>query len=295
MVVAICFLLNRRFYTAGVWKDWLSIAPKGQVRFFVHADKFRGADADALTEWVRECDAVEVPRVPTRWAYPSLLRAEMNLLDAAVTCADVAHVGLVSENTAPCVSPSALLTMCARIRDKSLFESYECASLSARTKNLLIRLGCSSYMYHSQFFLLAAGHYRAIRAPLRECVDAYGATTADFIPSEEFTVLTLLDKVAGDEWEHAAFVLAIQDDVEMHATWLDDEWIRRELRERCERAAKDVDDQKVPSLCAVRKVRDTPALREALERAGVLPPGTTPTPCYERPKRKASANADYRD
>eukprot|EP00899_Mesostigma_viride_P005111 jgi/Mesvir1/14600/Mv05271-RA.1 len=296
MVVAIGFLLNRRFYTAGVWKDWLSVAPKGQVRFFVHADKFQGADADALTEWVRECDAVQVPRVATRWGCPSVLRAETNLLDAAAACPDVTHMGLVSENTAPCVSPSALLAVCEQYVDTSLFEFCHTATLSARTRKILIQEGFQAYLFHTQFFLIAAGHYRAIQSRLKAFLDAYGDSACEkVVGAEEFVILTLVDNVLGPtKWAPATFVFAEQDDIPMHALWFDDEWIGSALPDRCEHAARDAECGKAPVSCAIRKVRDSHVLREVLGRAGVLPPGTTPTPCYDRPRRKASAFADYR-
>eukprot|EP00899_Mesostigma_viride_P000285 jgi/Mesvir1/10257/Mv08577-RA.1 len=243
------------FFTAGVWKDWLAGVPLGRVRVFVHASRFQGEDADRLREWVRECKAVEVPVITTRWGHPSILRAECVLFDAAAAHPDVTHVGLVSENTAPCLSPSDFLTACERLRGKSVFESCYPIPTGTRTKNLLLRLGCSTLSYSGQFCLLAAEQYRAIRPSVETILNAYGAKfTDDPICLCEFLFITLVDNLFGDQgWEHAPFVYMEQDEVPIHALWLEDEWVERNLPGMCKGAAEDAEMGKTPGLFAIRK------------------------------------------
>eukprot|EP00899_Mesostigma_viride_P027184 jgi/Mesvir1/7650/Mv18336-RA.1 len=214
-----------------------------------------GEDADRLREWVRECKAVEVPVITTRWGHPSILRAECVLFDAAAAHPDVTHVGLVSENTAPCLSPSDFLTACERLRGKSVFESCYPIPTGTRTKNLLLRLGCSTLSYSGQFCLLAAEQYRAIRPSVETILNAYGAKfTDDPICLCEFLFITLVDNLFGDQgWEHAPFVYMEQDEVPIHALWLEDEWVERNLPGMCKGAAEDAEMGKTPGLFAIRK------------------------------------------
>eukprot|EP00899_Mesostigma_viride_P003120 jgi/Mesvir1/12809/Mv05602-RA.1 len=248
------------FFTAGVWKDWLAGVPLGRVRVFVHASRFQGEDADRLREWVRECKAVERKH--------GAVSVPVRLFDRVRA------------------SPRQI-----RVRVVLPYPDGHAH------QEPVVKTWMFDFVVFRTVLSAGAEQYRAIRPSVETILNAYGAKfTDDPICLCEFLFITLVDNLFGDQgWEHAPFVYMEQDEVPIHALWLEDEWVERNLPGMCKGAAEDAEMGKTPGLFAIRKVRDTPALRSALEWAGVLPPGTTPAPCSARPSRAASKGVHYRD
>eukprot|EP00899_Mesostigma_viride_P029252 jgi/Mesvir1/9511/Mv08937-RA.1 len=263
-VLASCESVRVGRVTKAQREDWLAAAgpARGRLRFFVHASEFEREDVDSLRKWIWECDAVEVPSVSSRRDHSWLLRAELTLFDAAAAHLDVTHFALVGETTVPCLSPPDFLSACENLYGKSVFESSFALPTTVYANELLSR---SASSLSTQFCLLAADHYRAIRPRLETTlVEHESESDADnCVCLDEFVFVTLVDHVFGDEgWDHVPSV---------RVEWDDEDWIRRNLGGACRRAAWNVRAGETPGMFAIRDVIDSLCLRHALERGGVLP------------------------